>query len=479
MKKILLLLLFAVSFTSVAQKTYSIDRQLQLERVALGHKNDSVLVRGSDKVVKFIPRSEFGSGGAQDLQQTLTNGNSATIGESSIYLLTKPAPGGSEAGMQVNIVDGDNTGTFTINSASTYLETYTPLGSSSISLGSGIQLTNSVDGYQTQLKFPNTAISNATYTLPNDKPDGYYTLATRDEITGGSQTLDNILNNGNTSANSIILSDSRSTSVLQASSFGTSRLDNSESVFVGIGDISTGKLGVGLTSIVPLGITIEDILNSNKLVLGADKIISENTETDGSTTLIFSNNASDYTQTFQAKTGDVALLEDTTLNSVINNGVAIGQVTSPNGLKSAKLLTAAIDGSAVSGVESRSVDPSDNNIINKSQFLSQEGRFQVVEQNSIDGDITINTTSLEFNAPTVPNVILKFPAPSTSGTYTLGVEESTVESDTTVDLSSSVLEATYGGTNVKRVIANKIAGGSLIYEKTSTGWFQCSITPVP
>jgi hypothetical protein len=76
MKKIVLFLLLVVSsFTAYSQKTYSIDRQLQLENVAKGIKKDSVLVRGSDKIVRFIPRSEFGS--SQNLDQTLGLGNTS------------------------------------------------------------------------------------------------------------------------------------------------------------------------------------------------------------------------------------------------------------------------------------------------------------------------------------------------------------------------------------------------------------------
>lgn len=61
MKKIFLFLLLVVSFTVTAQKTYSIEKPLQLNTVNKGAKSDSVLVRGVDKIVKYIPRSEFGS----------------------------------------------------------------------------------------------------------------------------------------------------------------------------------------------------------------------------------------------------------------------------------------------------------------------------------------------------------------------------------------------------------------------------------
>lgn len=62
MKKILILLLITLSLTTYAQKNYSIERPLYLGTVNEGTASDSVLVRGADKIVKFVPRSEFGGG---------------------------------------------------------------------------------------------------------------------------------------------------------------------------------------------------------------------------------------------------------------------------------------------------------------------------------------------------------------------------------------------------------------------------------
>jgi hypothetical protein len=110
MKKLLLLILFALSLTAFAQvqipQEYTIQKPLRLETVNVGTKSDSVLVRGVDKIVKFVPRSEFaGSGGSQNLQQTLDKGKTASYddgnsviellagssGNRSIYMTTGPA----------------------------------------------------------------------------------------------------------------------------------------------------------------------------------------------------------------------------------------------------------------------------------------------------------------------------------------------------------------------------------------------------
>ncbi len=61
MKNIILLLALSVTLFSTAQSTYSIQKPLRLETVTEGTKSDSVLVRGADKIVKFVPRSRFSS----------------------------------------------------------------------------------------------------------------------------------------------------------------------------------------------------------------------------------------------------------------------------------------------------------------------------------------------------------------------------------------------------------------------------------
>ncbi|CAD0004476.1 hypothetical protein [Flavobacterium chungangense] len=81
MKKLLLFLVLAVTFNLSAQtiSTTYFAKPLELNSVpASTTKADSVLVRGTDKIIKYVPRSEFGGGGSQDLPQTLANGSTAT-----------------------------------------------------------------------------------------------------------------------------------------------------------------------------------------------------------------------------------------------------------------------------------------------------------------------------------------------------------------------------------------------------------------
>ena len=85
MKKTLLLLLFAVSFSAFSQvvlpQEYSIHKPLLLETVNPSTTSaDSVLVRGVDKIVKYVPRSEFG-GGTSTLNGIMTNGENIVVGD--------------------------------------------------------------------------------------------------------------------------------------------------------------------------------------------------------------------------------------------------------------------------------------------------------------------------------------------------------------------------------------------------------------
>lgn len=89
MKKIFLLLLIVISCSTFAQvqipQEFSINKPLQLQTVYQGAKSDSVLVRGADKIVKYVPRSEFGgSVTTSTINDVLATGNIAT--DKDLYL---------------------------------------------------------------------------------------------------------------------------------------------------------------------------------------------------------------------------------------------------------------------------------------------------------------------------------------------------------------------------------------------------------
>lgn len=62
MRKVILLCVLAIGMMADAQNVQTIAKPLKLNIVAAGTAADSVLVRGADKIVKFVPRSSFGGG---------------------------------------------------------------------------------------------------------------------------------------------------------------------------------------------------------------------------------------------------------------------------------------------------------------------------------------------------------------------------------------------------------------------------------
>jgi len=81
MRKIILLCVLAIGMMADAQTVQTISKPLKLNIVAPGTAADSVLVRGADKIVKFVPRSKFVT--IPTLQQVLTRGN---ITDQGIYV---------------------------------------------------------------------------------------------------------------------------------------------------------------------------------------------------------------------------------------------------------------------------------------------------------------------------------------------------------------------------------------------------------
>lgn len=73
MNKLILLLFFLFAFGMNAQTTQTINSQLKLNTVPIGTANDSLLVRGADKIVKRLPKSAIIT--PPSLQQVTNTGN--------------------------------------------------------------------------------------------------------------------------------------------------------------------------------------------------------------------------------------------------------------------------------------------------------------------------------------------------------------------------------------------------------------------
>ncbi len=174
MKRIFLFLLLALSLATSAQDIYSIAKPLRLGNVPVSESlADSVLVYTSGKMVRLVPRSEFGgSGGSQDLQQTLENGGTANI--------------------QITLIGKDGSTDYAIyDRAGMFLDDMAGLGRISNYYNGIIKFDDVINGGAISIASPNTFSNTTEYTFA-DK-GGAHTIAAIDDI-----TLQKALDNGAT-----------------------------------------------------------------------------------------------------------------------------------------------------------------------------------------------------------------------------------------------------------------------------------------
>lgn len=482
MKKILLLLLLSVSYFSSAQSTYSIAKALQLQTVNEStSKSDSVLVRGADKIVKFVPRSEFG-GGSQDLQQTIINGNTAYGVEGS-------------GGASINLMEPDESGTYT-NSffmyrgltdsniyqdpGKVYIESLNSIGKSKISASAndGILISREIPSVgKTDIKFTDP-IANTTLNFPA-KPEGIYTIATLNDITGGSQTLQQTLTNGNTA-----IIDSSKVELL-ATQKGN-RIVNFE---MNSGDYQ-GTMGVGpgytnmgaSTSISTAGIGFSFSPDDNDMKLQFIKATGDSsTQIDFAPFTEIGN--SELKIPFKVGAHTFALDSDVNIQSIIDNDIKTGSIDGGNSqidIFSGNTNNRTFSARTSSGGSAGTIRVSNNvtSLIGNNDGVADAGII------IIDGSMSISqtapgrgTTYVGFTTP-INNNYISFPA-NPYGTYTLSVAVTYNDPTTTALSSSNLTDAYPAALRGDKVQALSITGGSIIYEKTDTGWIQYSATIIP
>ncbi|OOV19124.1 hypothetical protein [Flavobacterium sp. LM4] len=415
MKKLLLFLALAVTFNLSAQtiSTTYFAKPLELNSVpASTSKADSVIVRGADKILKYVPRSEFAPEvSPQNLQQTLTAGGSSNL--------------------PIILISGDSTAK---------LNVYSPLGATSINAGH-INLMPSGGG-QTSLNADGTiqvvrSFSNNLYHFPYDKVTNDTIAMKSDLVVRGSQTLEEVVYSGNVINNKpIVITNGENSNILDYE--GVS-LD-----------------GYGFqTKLVSNGVRYFNNGFTNTLFY--PELMAGSISTPFATS-VNGNFADAYGNI------NVSFLESQDLNSVLSHGIA------------------AVDKGIVlfgdSYAKTMSLDYS-NLQFNYNGFVSlyDSTGFQYV---STDG---LNNLWIQF--PSLDNFIgsnvKKLPL-SVNGTFAdaNGNITSVVNNSTTTALSSSDLISSYPTANLGfRVQCLSISGGAVIYEKTSAGWFQYSITSVP
>lgn len=198
MKKILLAVLLVFALTANAQRNYEIESQLKLKTVNAGVKSDSVLVRGADKVVKFVPQSSIGESGSKDLQSVLNTGKTASFddGVNVLELLN-----GDAYNRFVTMRVADTIGKTTeVSLVPNQLSLSNTLfgKTTSLSITDGVfALSNNNNNGQTNVIIdePNTGVY-ADIRFPAKPLTGSYILATKDDIS--ALNINNILASGDT-----------------------------------------------------------------------------------------------------------------------------------------------------------------------------------------------------------------------------------------------------------------------------------------
>ncbi|PXY44537.1 leucine-rich repeat domain-containing protein [Flavobacterium hydrophilum] len=372
MKKLFLFLVLAVTLNISAQSTTYIAKPLELNTVpASVTKSDSVLVRGADKIVKYVPRSEFGgSGGSQDLQSVLNNGSSGTL-----------ISGSGVNSTALSLFANDGVQGTSLNGTS-YLTGNIVRGSFIVSNGNPF-MRKEYHGFTSNLSIADLTANN-NYILPA-KPEGSYTLATADEL-----TLDNILWNNDTAVNKAInLTDSSN----QQSYFtaGQSAVRNYDT------DVELGVSANGYVYFKPVySITRSNMLDLTKTTEGVATFKLPE-KPDGNYTLVTTEDIS----------GGGGTLQDVLNNS---NGVYSSLSNDTDFHKEAGLVVGA------DAIDAR-IDFFGETSDLGGEISIINGVIQIEQQDKI----TAKSTRVEFEHPT-ENVILKFPTKA-EGTYTIATTD--------------------------------------------------------
>ena len=224
MKKIFFLI--AIIFTIATQsQVYTINSHLKLNTVSEGTTSDSVLVRGSDKIVRCLPIS------------TIVSGNSTPT-------LQNVADAGNNSTTRLEVVNGPNTnimsggfssvsdGTLTSSMTNSIINTNNGTGKfSQLSNTNGVQFNTSSNSAFAHLKSDNITTGRVF-----QFPDNSGTIATEDYI--DSKNLDAVTTVGNFTNNKIQAKEFRSYGVSDSLFVANSR-------YMTLGDLGPDYSGNG------------------------------------------------------------------------------------------------------------------------------------------------------------------------------------------------------------------------------------------
>ncbi|CAD0004472.1 hypothetical protein [Flavobacterium chungangense] len=266
MKKLLLFLVLAVTFNLSAQtiSTTYFAKPLELNSVpASTSKADSVIVRGADKILKFVPRSEFG--GSSTLQDVLNKDAYAEWCEGSDCNYVEIfGEDNNYIDFWAGSYDSQRYGEFGMSKGNSYFGSGYDTKSSFISFDEGIlSLEQRADNSAFRTKVTiDTPVSNSNMHFPAPISDNDYYLITsingnRADSTGNieistdggsSQNLQELLDEGSAASNIDNLSITGSNGVINIDNSGLTlwapkvtfngEINQSTTNFVGIPKIS-------------------------------------------------------------------------------------------------------------------------------------------------------------------------------------------------------------------------------------------------
>jgi len=515
MKKIILLLALSVTFFSTAQSTYLIQNPLRLETVKAGSKSDSVLVRGADKIVKFVPRTEFLST-IPNLDQVLGRGQNAM--DHTIYLMSS----------------GD------------HYAAYGPFGYTIFNQSensrldfSDYEISKKNGNYEFHLSFNrdplNTTYNNfifpqkssgtytsdiITYSPVSDSIAGIVDNTALQELGGVDKLINGIRigkGGGNISSNLVLGSDS-----LLSNSTGN------YSTAIGYKSLYTNTIGAYNTSVGSLSLNY----NTTGLVNTSVGAYASQANTTGSYNTVVGGSALSANQFGSSNVAigasalrnnvgvsgsniyghrSIAIGGNAMLNNTTGNGIAIGDTSlksqttgtyniavgfqAGSGITTGNTNVIIADtgfvtagGGITTGSNNMIIAPNNGNttgittgsgniVLGKVTGLSASASNTITISDGV-GNIAITKSTIgELKTPNLTQALII--SGGTSSLVNKGYVDNTtaVDNATTTTLSSATLTSTYpNALSGFRVRCLNIASGALTYEKTTAGWIQYTIT---
>ncbi len=227
----------------------TIEKRLKLSSVDKGVKNDSILLWGSDKMVKFIPISELGGGGvSSDLQSVLNAGSYAYLSNPETGQGTEIAFGNNNKntlsqtnGYYTSSFSQDyyetkilsKTGNYSSNTASTLLVNQSGIGFG-VEIGSWGKGGPSVSS-KTATFSPFSLTGNRSYTLP-DKDGTIAMLSDIPEASAGGTSPFVSINEGNGTGIVVAIQNRANTG-----NIGDHAVDLGSYLYAGTGDGALGQ----------------------------------------------------------------------------------------------------------------------------------------------------------------------------------------------------------------------------------------------